>query len=153
MPKGVVYDSKSETRIDPEETQKLSEIASVEGEALYTLKGVFPFDFFPNTVTVYRNKVSIVRKSFFIITQSTNIPIENINFVTVNAGFPFASLEISDRYFSEQPVVVTHLKRSEAHRAMQIIDGLRLAVNQKIDVTKIEKNDLLNDVLKVGVIA
>jgi hypothetical protein len=63
-----------------------------------------------------------------------------------------SSLEISDRYFSEEPIIVTHLIKSEAQRAMQIIDGLRLAMTQEIDVTKIPKQALLVDVLKIGVV-
>jgi hypothetical protein len=81
-----------ETQIDPDEIRKLANLAQVEDEPLYFFKAVFPFDFFPDEVTVYRNKVAVKRKSFFFIAQTTNVPIENINYVTVhNSLFCFLS--------------------------------------------------------------
>ena len=85
---------------DLKDVAKLKNLASNEEEVLFTFKGIFPFDFFPDVVTVYRNKISILSKTFFnLMAQTTNVPIENINYITLHTAFPFATLEISDRYF------------------------------------------------------
>jgi hypothetical protein len=135
----------------PAEVEKLTDLAEAENEPLYSLKGVFPFDFIPNVITIYRKKVSVVKKTAIFIVNITNIPIESIHYVTVNANLFFATLEISDRFYSEQPIVVRFLRRPEAKIAMRMIEGLRLALSQEIDLTHIPKEKLLKDVLKIGV--
>jgi len=137
---------------DLKDVAKLKNLASNEEEVLFTFKGIFPFDFFPDVVTVYRNKISILSKTFFnLMAQTTNVPIENINYITLHTAFPFATLEISDRYFSEQPIFIRHLKRSEADQALRLIDGLRMVVQQKIDLSKIPKEELLREAVRIGV--
>jgi hypothetical protein len=143
--------SSSEPNDDHQESlTKLAQMAENETKPIYSLKGVFPLDFIPNEVHIYRNKVSIIFKHFMWQARVTNIPIEHINYITVHSSIFLATLEISDRFYSEKPVFIKHLRKGDAYQAMKIVDGLKLAGIQNIDLSKIPRPKLVDALFQIG---
>ena len=108
------------------------------------------FDLFPDNLTIDSNKVNVVTKSFFASGRVHSIYIENVMDVFVEAGPIFASLKLVDKGFIENTVEVHYLKKSDAYIARRIIQGLVVAVKDKIDLAGIEGDEFARKIEELG---
>jgi len=132
----------------PEE--KLHNLAEKSSQVLFTAHTVFPFDLFPNTLTVNANKIDIVNVSFFASRQTTSIPLHDIANVEVQTSPFLATLRIINIRYPMHPTVVRYMKKDDAVRAKGIIDGLLVALSQGADISEIEPGKMLADIEKLG---
>lgn len=133
-----------------EEVAKLDELAYVDTTALFSCRAVFPFDLFPDTVTVDRNKVTISKKTFFFTRTTQSILIQDLMTVVVSESLLFATLEIVDRMYPQETIIVEYLPKESARRVRWLIEGLIVAQKQKIDLSKIPREELLVKIEKIG---
>ncbi|PIZ65085.1 hypothetical protein CO051_05735 [Candidatus Roizmanbacteria bacterium CG_4_9_14_0_2_um_filter_39_13] len=114
------------------------------------IKTVFPFDFFQDEVIVDTTKVSIHIHYFFYSKEVRSVQFKDIFSVIVQQGVFFASLELVDKFFSEQPIIVRHLWKKDAIKARRIIQGMIIAQKQSIDIRTIPVKELVSKLETIG---
>ena len=130
--------------------RKLDVLVKKSSQVLLNVKSVFPFDLFPDNLTIDSNKVNVVTKAFFASGRVHSIYIEDVYDVFVEAGPIFATLKIVDKGFVENLVEVKYLKKNEAYKARRIIQGLVVAVKDKIDLAGLEGEDFARKIEELG---
>ncbi len=132
-----------------EDSQKLDDL--VKGNrVLYKISSVFPFDFFPDKIIIDPIKINVVFKEFFSSERVHGIYIRNISDVYVDTGPIFATLKIIDQGIVENTVIVNYLKKNEALKAREIIQGLIVANRHGIDVSAIDDTNLVSKLVSLG---
>lgn len=135
---------------EEKQKQKFDQLVEKSRRILLKINSVFPFDFFPDEVTIDANQVMVINREFWGSERRHSIFIKNITDVFVDTGPFFATLKIVDRGYVENTIVVKFLKREEAKRARRIIQGLVIACSQDIDLSKLDESDLLHKVELLG---
>lgn len=140
--------SDAEKQVKAEDLRK---IVAQSHEILMSANTVFPFTFFPDTVTVDRTKITITRRDFFWSSDVMSIRIEDVLNVAANTGPLFGSLTIASRVMS----TVDHFKinlfwRSDAIRLKHMIQGYVIAQHNKIDTAHLSKKELIDTLIELG---
>lgn len=133
-----------------ESQQKLEALVTKTSKPLLKVRAVWPFDFFPDEIIVDTEKVDIVSRTFFWSKQVKCVMLKNIFDVIVETSLLFATIRIIDKNYVEQESSIGFLWKNEAMRAKNIIQGLVTAVAEGIDLTKCDKNDLVEKMKKIG---
>lgn len=134
----------------PSRTNSLTSIQSSNGESLKNLtagsqnilfqfKTIFPFDFFPDLISIDENKVTILSQDFFFAYHVRSIVIEDISDVSVDTGILFASITIIDSSNYRFPIIekIKFVSKNNALLARKLLQGLILAKNKNINLTSI----------------
>lgn len=132
------------------EVQKMDKVLNSENEHLIHIKAVWPFDFFPNEIVVDKTRVTIIQKMFFWTRHVTTLLIQDILNVEVSYSFIFGRLEIADKYYSQDPIMINHLWTNDAKRVASIIQGMVLAYKEQIDIKKIPADVITDKVNDMG---
>ncbi len=134
-----------------EEKKELQETASMAHQILAKSTAVFPFDLFPNSITLDRTKITIILKKFFMTEQIISIRIEDILNVSVSLGPLFGTVTISSRVMnSTDHFDVGFLRRKEALYIKQIIQGYVIAQHNNIKVSHLRKDELIKTLCEIG---
>lgn len=141
---------KEEIKQQEIETIKFDETVHQGSHVLYKTKAIFPFDLFPDEITVDLNQVNVVIKYFFWSERRQSILIKDIMDVLVDTIPFFASLKVIDSGFKEQPIEINFLKRNDAIKIRRLIQGLMVAHKQEIDLSKIDSHDLPEKIEELG---
>jgi hypothetical protein len=137
-----------------EENKDLAKLKNIVNESkniLVQAKAVFPFNLFPDIITLDHHKLTIVYKKFFGIQESISVPIENIKNVQANCSPLFGSLTITSDHFVNNTQEVNYLWKKDAQEIQRMVQGAIVAHTEGIDLTKIDAKDLkklLNDLGK-----
>lgn len=106
---------------------------------------------FPDTITVDRAKVTITRKRFFATGDVVSMRIEDILNVSATVGPLFGSIKIVSRVLSgEEPYVTNKMWRSDAIHLKRIIQGYVIALQRKIDCSKLPTKELVAKLDRLG---
>jgi hypothetical protein len=132
------------------ELLKLERLHKRAVNVLFQCHGVFPFDFFPNILSIDYNKVDIVYRDFYRNERIISIPIENVNYIIVESGAMFATLKIEVKGMAQDPEPLDHLWRKDAVIAQKLIFGLMAADKFKIDLSDLPKEDILDKLIEIG---
>lgn len=101
---------------------KLSIMAGLSHEVLFEAKSVYPYELWPDKITICLNRITITYKRPFS-TDERPIPIEYLNTAHVTKGVFFASLSI-ETFGVEKPNPIYHLKINDAEIARRYILAL-----------------------------
>ena len=131
--------------------KKLSKLVTKSHEVLATATAVFPFDLFPDRITLDRTKVTITKRSFFWSAEVISIRIEDILNITSGVGPFFGSITIASRVMSS----VDHFKidyfwRQDAIRMKHIIQGYVIAHHNNIKVSHLSKKEMIGMLTELG---
>lgn len=131
---------------------KMDKLAKlIESErVLLSVKTVFPFTFFPDTVVVTEEKVSLVNEIFYFSKQIRSVLIKDIATVQVGTSLFFGKLEIIDKNFQARPIIVDYLKKDDALEARRVIQGLIVIAREEMDLQQTEISDLTKTVGELG---
>lgn len=129
--------------------QKLDQLVITSQQTLLNIKAVWPFDFFPNEVCIDVNKVSIIQRGF-LAERRHSVFIKDISDVFIDTSIFFSSLNIVDIGFTENLIQINYLKKDDAKLARRIIQGLIVATKKDIELSKMNKEDLLKQVEELG---
>jgi hypothetical protein len=136
-----------------EETKQhemVENIINKSNHVLLHIKAVFPFDLFPNELIIDLTKVTFIMKEFFGSGTMEAVYIKDIADVIVETGPAFSTLRIVDISFGANKHIIHYLKRSEAFKAREIIEGLITANKEGVDLTKLEGEDVINAITKLS---
>jgi hypothetical protein len=123
--------------------EKLTDIAIGVREILITANTVFPFVLFPNTITLDRQKLTIIHREFFRTANTISLQIDDILNVESNVGLIFGSLHLYSKYFVNDVKTIDFLWRSDILKVQRLIQGSSIASRRRIDCTNIEKDQLI----------
>lgn len=128
---------------------KINSITQKQSQLLFSARTVFPFDFFPDEITISSTKIEVKLHSFFFTYSTTTIPLQDIGHVELYVGLLFASLNIVN-IRSDEPIRINFLWADEAQKAKRIINGLLIAQEAGVDVCFVEPKDLLPQLEGLG---
>ena len=128
----------------------LDKLVNDSKRVILDIKAVFPFNFFPDEVVADESKVSIHSNSFFSTKEVRSIEYKEIFNVTIRQGVLFAALEIADRFFSNEPIVVPYLWKKDAIAARRIIQGMMIVKSENIDTHTLPIPDLIRRLERIG---
>lgn len=130
--------------------QKLDDLVRHSEKKLFECKGVFPFDLFPDTLTIEMNQVHVSSKAFFKSKRIHSVALRDISDVFVETSPFYATLKLIDRNFIENQISIPFLKKAEAIKAQRIIQGLVVAEREGVDVTKVHDAELVEKLEALG---
>lgn len=108
------------------------------------ISSVFPFELFPTTIEVEESKVTVIYRQFFWCSQTQSMDMHDISNTFLETAPFFATLRIITRSFIENSIKIPWLKRKEAIQTRNIIEGLRIFSQERIDTSKYELKDLIS---------
>lgn len=151
----VVKDVKKEVLKDTlkdrqENAEKLAGLVNKSNNNLLTISSVFPFTLFPTKVSVDPDKVSVTFTEFFESENFQTMLIKEITHVEVQTDLFFGSLKLRDSADRAHEIVVKFLKKTEAEKAREIIQGLIVGTKQGINFTQFEPETLTKKVKELG---
>lgn len=114
-------------------SQKLKLLTNKSSRVLLKASSVFPFDLFPDEISIDGFKVSIISHDFFMSEDIHSVPIDMIKDIELYLGPLFATLRIVPDGYPGHGLEVSYLKRADALKARRIIEGLIISRKQGID--------------------
>lgn len=133
------------------ELRRLARLINRSSDVLASATTVFPFDLFPNTITVDRTKITIIKRDFLWSEKVMSIRIEDILNVSTSVGPLFGSLTIASRVMStEDHFTTSFFWRSDAIYLKHIIQGYVIARHNKIKTSHLSKDELIQTLAKLG---
>jgi hypothetical protein len=132
------------------EERKLDNLITNSHKVLFKCSAVFPFDLFPDELSIESTQVNVKRKVFFLTAQSSSVPVKNISDVILSTSIFFSSIRVVDQYFAQNSIDVSFLKKDDALKVKKIIQGLVIAVKEDVDPSRITPNHLVNRAEKLG---
>jgi hypothetical protein len=130
--------------------QKLDFLVEQSQKILFQTKGEFPFDFFPDTLTIEPNQIHVTTRAFFKSARVHSIALKDISDVFIETAPMYATLKIIDRNFIENQVIVPFLKKENAVKAQRIIQGLIVAEREGVDLSKVLDDSLVEKLETLG---
>lgn len=126
-----------------EAVRQLKQEIGNSNEVLVQATAVFPFSFFPDTLTVDRGKVTITKRTFFGVAEVISVRIEDLLHVVADVGPFFGSVKITNRFFDAQkPYTVNYLWREDALRIKRVLQGYIIATQKMIDCSSFATKEL-----------
>ncbi len=132
------------------EAKKLKAVAQKSHSILAKAKAVFPFNLFPDLLNIDRQKLTIVYRQFFGIENTVSVPIENIKNIQAHVGPFFGSLIITSDHFVNNTQSINYLTRHDALRIQKLVQGIMVAIREKIDISEIETKELRKLLIDLG---
>lgn len=131
--------------------KKLEEMVERSQRILMKTYTIFPFDLFPDCLTIDENKVNFVHHEFGT-KNLHSIFIENISYVTVDTTPFAATLNITDSTSERFPILlqISWLKKDGAFRARKLIHGLIAAKKAGIKLEDFDREQLIKELEQLG---
>ncbi|HET6864170.1 MAG TPA: hypothetical protein VFH37_03170 [Candidatus Saccharimonadales bacterium] len=129
---------------EPQEAhEKLIDVTEKAQDELFTAKSVFPFKPFTDTIILDREKLTVISQTFFFAGKITSVPNSSVSAAEADLGPFFGSVHISSKFFVQNKYEVQMLHKKDAVNLVHLLQGFIIAQEKKIDITDIEKEDLL----------
>lgn len=135
--------SRSSEESDPGEVhEKLIEMTEKAHDVLFTADTFWLFTMVPDTITLDREKLTVVDRYFYKVAKVTTVPISSMISADVSVGPFFGSVHMTSKYFVDNSHTIKFLWRKDAEEIHRLLQGFIIAHEKKIDVSDIEKEDL-----------
>ncbi|MCJ7826155.1 hypothetical protein MUP56_00895 [Patescibacteria group bacterium] len=134
--------TKNEATKKEEDKQTVSDLIKKSNRRIISISSLFPWDFFPNTIEVEESRVTFIFRQF-LASQSHSVDIKDISNVFIQSSPFFATLQIVSRTFVQNDITIGHLDAKKAQRVKMVIEGLRTFVENNIDTSNYEVNELI----------
>lgn len=122
--------------------EEMIDLAERTHDMLYEATSVFPFNFFPDTVTLDREKLTIAERFFWRVAKITSVPVSEIMTTQANVGPFFGSLHIVFSFFVDNERDVKFLWREDAQELQKLLQGYIIAHKRKINTTNLSTKEL-----------
>lgn len=143
--------AKPSTNKSSHRSPELKKVVRQANDVLATATTVFPFDFFPDSISVDRTKVTIRKRTFFWSEEVISFRIEDVLNVSTAVGPFFGSLTIASRVMSTEDHFTTNfLWRRDAIHLKHIIQGYVIARHNDIDVKHLSTQNLIKTLKELG---
>lgn len=144
---------KEATKIQSKENeitkQKMENIIDRDDIELFRATSVFPFQLFPDTITIDTTKVTIIQKTMFATEAILSCTLKDLSDVEVQTAFTLATIYIRYMPQSNSPgmnepkeLKITAIKRQDAMKAKKILRGVLVAKAEKINIATLSPEEL-----------
>lgn len=103
----------------------------------------FPFDLFPDTITVDEERVTVIIRNFFMSSEVHSVDLKDVSNIFINMTPFFAQLVIVSKTFTENEIRIASLWKDEAIYLRRIVEGLRTFASENIDTSVYTQGELL----------
>lgn len=132
-------------------TADIEQLVEHSNEELASASTVFPLEFFPDTITLDRTKLTVTRRDFFFTSDVMSIRIEDILNVTSYVGPFFGALTIATRVLSsDDHFTIRHLWRQDAIHLKHMIQGYIIAKQNNLDCEDLSRDELVSLLRDLG---
>lgn len=142
---GSIYQA-SKDKVD--KNNELDILVEKSRKIIFEAKSVFPFELFPDKITICPNRITITRNSLFSKFEYP-IQIENLTGARIYRTIFFATLYI-DTFGLAAPEPIRFLKIDDARLARRYILALIECKKANIDLSKYDTNELREKLKKIG---
>ncbi len=132
------------------DSEKLINITEGTRDNLITAKTVFPFVLFPDSLSIDRQKLTIVHRSFFSSSSTISVQIDDVQVAKVDVGPFFGSVHLASKYFVDNIQSINFLKRADAVAIQRLLQGYMIAHHRKIDCSSIDNEQLVTLLIELG---
>lgn len=126
-------DPESRMRRISRRARRLSEAIGHSQDTIFSATTVFPFNLFPDTVTVDREKVTIVNRTFFRTAEIVSLRIDDVLNIMADVGPFFGAVKIQTRFFDAASYSIKFLRRQDALKLKRILQGYVIASQKGLD--------------------
>lgn len=130
--------------------EKLKNLMEKNERVLCQISTVFPFTLFPTKVIVRENKVEVIFSNFFASKTIRSADIKDISEIVINTSWFFSSMKIVAKTFVDNEITVSFLKNDDALKVRRLVEGLTSMAEEKIDVSKLSTDNLIDRSEKLG---
>lgn len=104
----------------------ISQLAPLHNQPkeLLRIKATWPFDFFPNELVIYTDRIIYHERFFVFDNASTTISITNIVFCEIINSMLFAQLILQDKFGDR--IAIKWLHKTDAHKVKELIDHMMM---------------------------
>lgn len=124
------------------DTQKLNDLVRKSNRCIISISSQFPWTLSHNTIDVEESRV-IFRFNQFLSSQSHSVDIKDISNVFIETSMFFATLQVVSRTYIENDIKIGGLNKTKARKVLNIIEGLRTFVENSINTSNYETDDLI----------
>lgn len=137
---------------EAKEVKKLDDLTDKTNTVILKISSIFPFSFLPDDLIIQPLKVDVIERAFFASESIRSFPFDQIVETQVSSGPFFSTLKIIGKGLQSETVKISYLKKSDAIKAKQIIDGFVLCKNNNVDLTKLDVYNLDSKIEELGTI-
>jgi hypothetical protein len=120
--------SRSSDESEPGEVhEKLIEMTENAHDVLFTADTFFLLTLVPDTITLDREKLTVVDRYFYRIAKITTVPISSMISADVSVGPFFGSVHMTSKYFIDNTHTVRFLWRKDAEEIHRLLQGFIIA--------------------------
>jgi len=135
---------------EAEAVEKLEDVVEKTQNILTQAKAIFPFDLFPDFITIDRKKITVVHRSFFGVQQTISVRHSDITNVQADVGPFVGSLTITSEHFINNIQTIKYLHRRDAVAIQRLIQGMIIAHKEGIEMNDIEDGKLMSLLNELG---
>lgn len=128
---------------------KLAAMVSDSDKIIYRVEQAFPFNIFPDSITVDKNKIDIVYRHFLWQKEIFTILIEDLTTIKVTTGPIYAMVFFEVRGYERNPEPVEYLSKTDAITLREYVLGLAKAAKERAPLEKLTKKSM-RTLRKVG---
>ena len=119
-------------------------------DVVFEARSVFPLDVFPDHIIIDRSKVVIVFREMLGFETEHTILLNEVRDVDAELGYFIGSLKILVSGPGVQWTSITNLRKNDARRGKQIIDGLLIAKNENCDLDDLSHAEMVKQLTALG---
>lgn len=133
-------------------TSAIRRMAEEPNPVIMKVSGVFPFDFFPDDITVDMQKVQIHYRKGPFETYTFPIPHQKLLTVKVNNSLFFSTVEFEVDGYETNPDPVNYIPKEKAKELRRLLIGINAAMNEQIDIleAKLPPEELRAKLISIG---
>ena len=140
--------NKNEEQVAEQNRHKLDEAIKESNEVL--IKCSTSLTAFPDTLTVDRAKLTIVKRNFLSSAELVSMRIEDILNVTASVGPFFGVVDISSRVVNANQLSVGKFSRDDALKIKRVAQGYAIALQREIDCNSLSSRELVSRLYELG---
>jgi hypothetical protein len=133
-----------------ESLESLNQLNVVGARPLITITTVFPFRFFPCTLQLDREKITIVNELFFFTKQTENLLVKDVVSLSTSENILFANITLVSGLRLNRKLSISFFQKEDARRFRRICNGLTIALKEAIDVMAISDEELVVKLEEIG---
>lgn len=142
--------SEDEKRASLEAIQKLEGIVEKSHNVLCRARAVWPFDLFPDVITIDRKKLTVEHRSFFGVKQTVSVRHSDVTNVQAHVGPFFGSLIITSEHFINNIQKINYLPRGDVMKIQKLVQGMIIAHKEGVEMNGIDDKKLLKLLNELG---
>lgn len=117
---------------------------------LLKMSTVFPFDLLPDTITLDREKLTVINRTFFGSAKIISTPYTDILSVELEVGPFLGNVKIKTRFFENEPLSCNLLAKSDAYKLKNLLAGYIIATQNNEDLSILSDKQLVEKLSGLG---